>query len=190
MTEVAELKRKGLHFGSSWVPVAYYILPEYWGKTGLLVGAGIILLLDVLRLHQLRFKNIFYRLFGEIVRDHEKSSLLGSTSMVISALLTAYCFQKNVAVTALCFLTIGDSLAALIGKAYGRVHIFGKTLEGSLACFVACILISMVVPGIPPVVGIVGALVATLFELFPIPIDDNFRIPLAAGFMMQVLMPH
>jgi dolichol kinase len=77
-----------------------------------------------------------------------------------------------------------------VGKTYGKTSVFGKTFEGSLSCFLACSAIAVVVPGVPTVVGITGALAATLFELLPIPIDDNFRIPLGAGFVMQLLMPH
>jgi dolichol kinase len=43
-------------------------------------------------------------------------------------------------------------------------------------------------PGVPTPVGLVGALVATVFELLPIPLDDNFRIPLSAGFAMELLL--
>lgn len=190
MSLIAEAKRKALHFSSSWVPLAYYIIPEQAGKIALLTAAAVFLFLDVLRLHEPKIGRLFHRLFGELVREHEKNTLLGSTSLVISALLTAYCFEKGIVVASLLFLTVGDTTAALIGKTYGKTAIFGKTLEGSLSCFLACSAIAIVVPGIPPFVGIVGALTATLFELLPIPIDDNFRIPLAAGFAMQLLMPH
>jgi len=190
MSLLAEAKRKAIHFSSSWIAVAYYLLPEYLGKAALLVAALVFLTLDMLRIHEPRLRTIFYRLFGDIVREHEKTMLLGATSLVAAALLTVYCFQKNIAVAALLFLTIGDSMAALIGKTYGRTHIFGKTLEGSLACFSSCVFIGLLVPGLPPDAVIIGALVATVFELLPIPIDDNFRIPLSAGFAMQILMPH
>jgi dolichol kinase len=190
MSLVAEAKRKALHFSSSWVPLVYYIIPEQAGKAALLAAAAVFLTVDVLRLRERRIGNLFHRLFGEIVREHERNTLLGSTSLVISALLTAYCFEKSIVVASLLFLTVGDTTAALVGKTYGKTSIFGKTFEGSLSCFLACSLIAVVVPGIPPTVGVAGALVATLFELLPIPLDDNFRIPLAAGFMMQLLMPH
>lgn len=188
MSLVAEAKRKALHFSSSWVPLAYYILPEQAGKAALLLAAAVFLSLDVLRLHERRVGNLFHKLFGEIVREHERNTLLGSTSLVVSALLTAYCFEKSIVVVSLLFLTVGDTTAALVGKTYGKTHVFGKTVEGSLSCFLACSVIAVVVPGIPPVVGVAGALTATIFELLPIPIDDNFRVPLAAGFMMQFLM--
>jgi glycerol-3-phosphate acyltransferase PlsY len=190
MSLVAEAKRKALHFSSSWVPVAYYIIPEQAGKTALLLAAAVFLTVDVLRLHEHRIKNLFHRLFGELVREHERNTLLGSTSLVISALLTSYCFEKSIVVASLLFLTVGDTTAALVGKTYGKTPIFGKTAEGSMSCFLACSAIAAVVPGIPLGVGVLGALTATVFELLPIPIDDNFRIPLAAGFAMQSLMPH
>lgn len=190
MSLVAESKRKAFHFSSSWVPLAYYLIPEHAGKIALLIAAAAFLAVDVLRLHEPRIRNIFHKLFGELVREHEKATLLGSTSLAISALLTAYCFEKSIVVASLLFLTVGDTTAALVGKTYGKTSIFGKTFEGSLACFLACAVISVAVPGIPPIVGLTGALTATLFELLPIPIDDNFRIPLAAGFVMQLLMPH
>jgi dolichol kinase len=44
------------------------------------------------------------------------------------------------------------------------------------------------VPELPLVVGLVGAIVATVFELLPVPLDDNFRIPLSAGFAMELLL--
>jgi len=190
MSIIGEIKRKLLHFSSSWVPLVYSIIPEHVGKAALLLAAAVFLTLDVLRLKEPRVRNLFYKLFGEMVREHERNTLLGSTSLVISALLTVYCFQKNIAVAALFFLTIGDPTAGLVGRRYGRTQVFGKTLEGSLACFIVCVIIAMVVPGIPFTVGVAGAVVATMFELLPIPLDDNFRIPLSAGFIMQILMPH
>ena len=32
-----------------------------------------------------------------------------------------------------------------------------------------------------------GALTGMLFELLPIPLDDNFRIPISAGYVMKLL---
>ena len=99
-----------------------------------------------------------------------------------------YAFSKPVAVAALSFLIVGDTVAALVGRAIGRVRIFGKTLEGSLACFAACLVIGWVIPELTWGVTVVGALMATLIELLPIPLDDNLRIPLASGFAIT-LMP-
>ena len=86
-------------------------------------------------------------------------------------------------------MLLRPGLAAIVGRSFGRVRVFGKTLEGSLACFGACVLVSLLYPGDPftwrMILG--GALVATLFELLPIPLDDNLRISLSAGFAMTLL---
>jgi len=83
---------------------------------------------------------------------------------------------------------VGDTVAAIVGKSAGRIRIFGKTLEGSLACLLICFGITLFLPEVPFHVAIVGALVATIFELLPIPLDDNFRIPLSAGFAMELFL--
>jgi dolichol kinase len=82
---------------------------------------------------------------------------------------------------------LGDTAAALVGKTIGRVRVLGKTLEGSIACFVVSFLFAWGVVGLDPSLAACGALTATLFELLPVPLDDNFRIPLSAGYVMKLL---
>ena len=63
-----------------------------------------------------------------------------------------------------------------------------KSLEGSLACFLFCILVALLVPHLPLWVGAIGALVATLVEAAPLPINDNFSVPLVSGLVMHILI--
>jgi dolichol kinase len=65
------------------------------------------------------------------------------------------------------------------------VKLFGKSLEGSLACFVVSFLFAWGVVGLDTQTAALGMLAATLFEFLPIPLDDNFRIPLSAGYVMK-----
>lgn len=191
MLLAAELKRKAIHLASLVIPVGYYVSPAAWApwwERGLLASVILSLAIEVFRLNHPRTRYIFRHFFGELLRNHEEATLLGSTYLLIACVLTIFIFPKPVAVLALSFLIIGDTVAAIVGKAFGRVRIFGKTLEGSLACFAVCYALTAVVPGIPFPVGLVGALVATVFELLPIPLDDNFRIPLSAGFAMHLLL--
>jgi dolichol kinase len=92
-------------------------------------------------------------------------------------------------VAALGALILGDTAAALVGKAWGRVHIFGskKTLEGSIACLAVSLLFAWKVTQLPWDVALVGAMAATLFEILPLPLDDNFAVPLSAGFAMILM---
>ena len=153
------------------------------------VWPGCRLAIEVFRLNHPRTRHVFRHFFGELLRNHEEASLLGSTYLLIACLLTIHLFPKPVAVLALMFLILGDTVAAIVGKWIGRVRLIGgKTLEGSIACFLVCFGLTLLMPGVPPMVGLVGALTATLFELLPIPLDDNFRIPLSAGFAMELLL--
>ena len=192
MLLTSELKRKAIHLASLSIPLAYYASPAEWSRNwerALLASVIVSLAIEVFRLHHPRIRNVFRHFFGELLRNHEDASLLGSTYLLIALLLTIHLFEKPVAVLALGFLIIGDTVAAIVGKSIGKVHLLGgKTLEGSVACLVVCYGLTLLMPGIPFHVGLVGALVATIFELMPIPLDDNFRIPLSAGFAMELLL--
>jgi dolichol kinase len=187
----AELKRKAIHLASLAIPLGYFVSPAswyVWWERGLLAAVILSLAIEVFRLNHPRTRHVFRHFFGELLRNHEEATLLGSTYLLIACLLTIHLFPKPVAVLALCFLIVGDTVAAIVGKWIGRIPIFGKTVEGSIACFAVCYGLTAVMPGIPFPVGLVGAAVATLFELLPIPLDDNFRIPLSAGFAMELLL--
>jgi dolichol kinase len=187
----AELKRKSIHLASIAIPLAYYLTPDSWQRNwerALLALVIVSLAIEVFRLNHPRTRYIFRHFFGELIRNHEEVSLLGSTYLLIACVLTIHLFPKPVAMLALSFLIVGDTMAAIVGKWIGRVHMFGKTLEGSIACFIVCFAMTLWVQGIPVPVGLVGAATATIFELLPIPLDDNFRIPLSAGFAMDLML--
>jgi glycerol-3-phosphate acyltransferase PlsY len=187
----SELKRKAIHLASLVIPIGYYVSPDAWHRDwerALLASVILSLAIEVFRLNHPRTRNLFRHFFGELLRNHEDASLLGSTYLLIACLLSIHLFPKPIAVLALCFLIVGDTLAAIVGKSAGRIKIFGKTLEGSLACLAVCFGITLFLPEVPFHVAIVGAVVATIFELLPIPLDDNFRIPLSAGFAMELFL--
>ena len=191
MVLASELKRKTIHLASFAIPLAYYLTPDTWLRSwerALLALVILSLAIEVFRLNHPRTRHVFRHFFGELLRNHEEASLLGSTYMLIGFLLTIHLFPKPIACLALAFLIIGDTVAAIVGKSIGRTRLFGKTVEGSVACFAVCYGMTLLVPEIPVPVGLVGALVATVFELLPIPLDDNFRIPLSAGFAMELLL--
>lgn len=192
MLLASELKRKAIHLASLSIPIAYYFSPPSWSRNwerALLASVILSLAIEVFRLNDPRIRGAFRHFFGELLRNHEEASLLGSTYLLIAVLLTIHLFDKPIAVLALGFLILGDTVAAIVGKGVGRIRLLGgKTLEGSLACLLVCYGLTLLMPEIPSHVALVGALTATVFELLPIPLDDNFRIPLSAGFAMELLL--
>jgi len=179
--------RKAVHLCAIAIPIGLYILPLSEGRLILLVLTVVTFIVDLFRLNQPRVRTFFYIFFGRLVRDHERFNLLGSTYLLLSSLICVYAFPKPVAVAALTFLIAGDTSAALIGKWIGRIRIFDKTLEGSLACFAVCLAAGWLIPELTLVQTLAGAAMATIVELLPVPLDDNLRIPVAAGFTMTLL---
>ena len=154
----------------------------------LALTAGAIAI-DVVRIHDRRVRTFFRQFFGEMIRQHERMSLLGSTYLLLAALIAIEVFPQPLAAAALGFTVLGDAMGALVGKAYGRHKVFKKSYEGALGCLVACLAWAGVVARVAHVpwpVLVAGALAATIIEVLPIPLDDNLGITLAAGYTMKL----
>ena len=146
--------------------------------------------LDLARIHGHRFGAFFRRFFGEMIRRHEQTQLLGSTYLLLASLLAMDLFPRPIAAAAVGFTVLGDGVAAIVGRAYGRTRFFGKSLEGAIGGLAACLLWAgyLVWLGLLPwPLGLAGALVASLAEILPIPLDDNLGITLFSGYAMRLL---
>jgi diacylglycerol kinase (CTP) len=183
----SELKRKSFHLTALVIPLGILILPHRVSIHALAVSTVVILFMELLRLRNPSYARIFNRIFGIIMRKHEKRSFTGSTYLLLACLLSDLLYQKEIAAGAILFLVLGDVSAALVGKHWRKVSIGKKSLTGSLACLASCLLAVWAVPHLPFRIGIWGALLATLTELSPLPIDDNFTIPILSGGIMQII---
>lgn len=193
---LSEAQRKAIHLGCIVLPLwlLFEWLPWPRGRTEwrwfLIVLTLVAIALDVVRIHDHRVRSFFRRFVGELIREHERFNLLGSTYLVIAALLAVEIFPQPVAAAALGFTVLGDGMAALVGKAWGRTRFFKKTLEGAAGGFIACLAWAAFLGGtglLPWGMVLTGALVASLVELLPIPLDDNLGITLFAGYAMKLL---
>ncbi len=186
----AELIRKGIHLFALTIPVGYVFvsLPAAIFWVGL--ATVVSLFIDVSRFLQWTLWTRLARIMGMIFREHEiKGGFSGATYILATALLTILVFPKTIAISALTFIIVGDTAAAIVGRTYGRHRLVGrKSLEGSAACLVSLSLVSMLIPGLPYQAGFSGALAATLTELFSGKIDDNLTVPMVSGIVMIVVM--
>jgi len=182
-----ETRRKLIHLSAFSIPILYYLIPEYISKPVLLLLTAGFILIEVLRLRFPSLKAIFMNIARSLIREHERATLTGSTYLLMASSLCVLLARKEIAIASMSYLVLGDSMAAIVGKRYGRTRIFGKSLEGFLACFITCFAIGLVIPRIDVSLAILGALTASLVELLPIPIDDNLRIPLMSAAVMRFL---
>ena len=186
-----EIQRKITHFIGLVIPILYHYIDNKQLVVGILAFVTWLLLcFEILRYVFPDFSSLLLKFISPILRSHEKQGkILGSTYFVTSSLLSIVFFPQEIAVASITFLVLGDLFAAIIGKKWGRMKIFsGKSFEGSLACFIICFFVSILVIRIKPVVGFFGAIAATIFELVPIGIDDNLTMPLTSGFVMWAIV--
>ena len=131
-----------------------------------------------------------------LLRAEEEVREAAMTPYAIAVLLTILTVPKAAALIAIYTLAIADPLAAVIGIQFGRrALVRNRTLEGSTAFFAATLAVAAAVLGAMTTASgftvtgaaVAIALVAALFELLPLRIDDNLTIPLAVGFAAWVI---
>lgn len=192
-----EIRRKAFHIMAGMsIPVFYYLFmlwDQTWLATWILLAAtASILAIDIIRLRHQFVKIIFIDFFGPMMRRHEISALTGATYLMISSLICILIFDDSVAIAAISYLVIGDSLAAVVGRSIGRTKFFEKSFEGAGAGLLGCLAVGVLIVNLPAtdlkyLQMAAGALTAIIVEMLPIPLDDNIRIPLASGAVMHLL---
>jgi dolichol kinase len=153
----------------------------------------LVITTDLLRLRRNPFKHFFIVLFGSQLRRREFDSLTGGSYLFLAALVSMLIFgsRPGVFIAAISFLIVGDTAAAVVGLSFGRVRFFRKTLEGTLACLAACLLVAWVVSSLKGLDlrlrdGILGAVSASIVEAMPVEVNDNVVVPIVSGAVMMV----
>jgi phytol kinase len=121
-------------------------------------------------------------------RDRDKA-VLGPITLGLGALLCLLLYPEPAASVGIYALAFGDGLSSVVGKLFGRIKMpftGGKTLEGSLAAFVAIFCASFVVSrklGLSLTVALAG----TFLEALPLEDLDNLVIPLGTALVFGAL---
>jgi dolichol kinase len=190
MIPLSEYKRKLIHLFNLAIPFSYlYVFPEKWVFVKLLsILMVVCIIFDILRHKVAWVKSLFTLFINSMLRSHEQEGkLTGATWVMIGAVISIILFSKPVAIIALIFMSLGDSAAGLIGQRYGKHKIWNKSWEGFFGGLFVCIIIGMNYSLLPMTISLSGAVVAMVMEILPIPLDDNFKIPLGAGAIMMML---
>ena len=183
-----EILRKILHIFSLIVPLAYlfFVIDKEMMLTYIFIAILIAFLIEISRIKYSNFQNIFNKYFGLMLRGEEKNGkITGATWMLLGWFTTILLFPFDIAVAALIFLSIGDAIAGLVGKTFPIYKVKDKSLSGTLAGIIGCVL-SVVILNLtlPLSIIIIGAASAMFIELLPLPLDDNLTIPNFSGIVM------
>ena len=149
----------------------------------------IMLIIDIARLRNRGFwRNFAKKILSPIIREHEhQGDFTGATYILISFCLTIALYTKPIAMAAITFIIVGDALAALLGRKFGKTKFYkNKTYWGSFGCFLGTLIVAIWSPGLAFPVALGGAVIAVIFEAFSFGIDDNVTVPLLSGLAMTL----
>ncbi len=187
-----ELIRKAIHLCSLIIPISYFIFNPAVIITALFAAFLFSSAIDLIRL----YGNYAVRKFmgvaiGFMIRPREKKSFSGATTIVFAGLLVYLFYDLPIAAAAMVIIIVGDTAAAIIGRIVGKIRFDNKkSLEGTLAFIMFSLLGMLLIPGLDFQLGLVGVLLGALFEILPIPVDDNISVPIISGGAMQMMLAY
>ena len=191
----SELIRKTLHFliGLSPVLAAYN---RFFTLILLAVGTLTYVVMEYLRRRGFHIPVVSNLTLAASRRRDMGRFVLGPVTLGIGAFLPLLVFPPPVAAIAVYALAFGDGTASLAGKFIGRIRpsfLFGKSLEGSLACFLGAFISAYLVTvqqmeNKSIVTALVAACTAVAVELPPVKDWDNVIIPMSVGVVVWLLL--
>jgi glycerol-3-phosphate acyltransferase PlsY len=176
-------------------PLAVLLIVNYLKtdkrETLILIGGIVIffLLLDLIRLFSKKINIFVFKNIKNLYKSREYKKFSSITLFLFATFLTILLFDKAISVLAVSYLIFGDFFSKFFGIHFGRKKIFDKTFEGSLAHFNACLISGYVFlhfVSVPIYVFLTGAFVATISEVLPLNVNDNFSVPLLSASSMYV----
>ena len=146
-----EINRKLLHLLAIILPAGIFYLPIVWKIHPISVCFLLFfllffsLLIEYFRLRLSPFGSWFSHSFGSMMRTEEQNQLTGATYVLGGSSICSLISLYNEAAAVSCFLCLtlfilGDAVAAIVGKAFGRIKVGNKTVEGGVGCFLFCVL--------------------------------------------------
>jgi len=183
-----ELKRKGFHLLSLIYIFGYWYLEKRTVILGLAIAIAVVALLEILRFNAAWFNIFFVKHFKGFYRPEEARKVSGLLGTLSGALITILLFSGNryMVFASFLYLAFGDSSAALVGKSIGKHKtFFGKSLEGTIACFLACFICGLFIFNWK--FALLGAFIAAAIEAVPWPINDNFWMQIVNAGILYFL---
>ena len=200
-----EIGRKIIHFLTIFVLMIYLLIDHYYNKQIALMFLVFALIID-LELEYFRLDSkikipILNYVWGKFRREKEKEHVGSDIYFLIAAIIVFSVFDKRIAVVAILMTLFGDLSAAIIGTRFGK-HKLGflkdRSYEGVISEFIVDIIIAVVVLTYGNymqifsikliLLSIVMALIATIVETKIYKVDDNLFVPIATGFVGQIML--
>ncbi len=192
-----EIYRKSIHLMSLSIPICNMFLSRDLMLSILLPITLLTIVIDLLSRRYDSVRNLLFSFFGQMLREHEskkKIGLNGASWVLFSACLCVAVFPRLATTAGFAVLIVSDICAALIGRRYGTIKFWGKSLEGSLAFFISAYAVIAIIailtasPWTFGLVGMIAAVVGTIAEASSnvLKLNDNIAIPVSMGIVIWV----
>lgn len=174
-----EFFRKSIHLCTAFVP---FFLSKFYYLTVVLLFIVLVVYIisELLRMRGKQIPLLSSVTVAAARKRDENRFVLGPVTLCSGVLLTSLVFPPVPAKIGIYALALGDGLASLCGKIWGKRKIpftGGKSYAGSMACFFA-VFVSTFLCTFSFKIGFVVALCGMLIELLPLKDFDNILIPL------------
>lgn len=194
--------RKFWHFGMGSLGLILFLnfgINEKIFSVALISLGFAALVVEYIRLNNSRINAFFCKIMFLLMRKEEVSNPTGFAFYVFGLGISLYSFSLPIALISSCFLIYSDPFASFVGVRYGKTKIIsGRSLEGSVAFFLLCIIICVILKHFQffPIIKheivfiFLASIGASLFEVASSSkyLDDNIVIPIASGIWMTVLV--
>lgn len=185
----SEIKRKTIHVLGGLLIVAGYLgLEMYWGHRAALMG----LVLALILLLAGEFARLELRLMPflrEVLRPDEDARQSSAVPLLVGSIIAFAAFDQNIAIAAVLMITIGDAAAN-----WARARFDKKTKQpgfqlthADLIEFAVNLMVAFLVLQ-DWNIALPMALIATVVESFSFKLDDNLTVPIASGFIGQLII--
>lgn len=192
---MVKLKRKAFRMVGLLFPLTYYLFGDYGFAITITILTLFLAIMFTLEYYRFRYPGLnrwLFRYFRNYIKEKERARISTTTLYLLACWLLLLLFSPPITIAAMIFLVFGDPAAEMVGTRFGRVPLLGKSLEGTAAGFLTCLLagsLLLLLPGLElnfPLI-LSGSLAATFMELIPAPVDDNFTIPLFSASVMKLV---
>ena len=126
--------RRRFHLiAGSGIPVAAIWAPEREFLVALAVLAVGAIALDLTRFGIGPLNRVYMRWMAPLLKSEEEARITGATHMLIAATVVFWLFGKEVGIPVMFFLSLGDPVAAIVGRRMPGPRLAGKSPGGTLA---------------------------------------------------------
>lgn len=186
-------KRAIFHLSSALLALTIlYVVPEAWWTIPIAVPLALgAWTLEALRRTRPAMNARIMRFFAPIAHAHEHYRINSGTWFFTSVAILSLTVSPLPCAVGLAVLGVGDPIAAMVGRRFGRVRVMhGRTLEGSLAFVLAATVAGTLAafafaPALPIgaalVLGVSAGLAGAVAEMVSLRIDDNLTVALAGS---------